>query len=75
MTLEEHFESFTGDSPVEEQVLMVKDKEKGGGAGFEILQVSPLNTESTVAPLIRNANSMVVDLVELDVLWQTVIVA
>ena len=54
---------------------MVKDKEKGGGAGFEILQVSPLNTESTVAPLIRNANSMVVDLVELDVLWQTVIVA
>lgn len=75
MVLEEHFESFTGDLPVEQEVLMVQDEQECCCARLEMLQVSTFDAEGAVAAPVGDTEGMVVDLGLLDLLLKKVVVA
>jgi hypothetical protein len=64
MILEQYFESFAGDLAIEKEVFMVQDEQDGGSTGLEVLQVAPLDTKCTLASVILNLQSIVVNLGE-----------
>lgn len=44
MVLEEDFESFLSNLPIEEEVIVVENEEDSGCARLEVLQVSSFNS-------------------------------
>ena len=62
MILQESFECLQCDLTIEQEVFVVQDQEEGGGARTEVLQVTAFDAEDAVAPSVRYAEGMVVDL-------------
>jgi hypothetical protein len=62
VVLEEHFEGFPRDLPVEEEVLVVEDEEDGGGARLEVLEVAAFDAQGALAAVVFELECIVVNL-------------
>jgi hypothetical protein len=60
VVLEEHFEGFPRDLPVEEEVLVVEDEEDGGGARLEVLEVAAFDAQGALAAVVFELECIVV---------------
>jgi hypothetical protein len=62
VVLTESIKGFAGDLAVQKEVFVVEQEEYGGGGGYEMLQMTPLDAEGAVAAIICESKGVIVDL-------------
>jgi hypothetical protein len=64
MLLEQYFEGFASDLPVEEKVLVVSNEQDSGSTCAEVLQMPSFDAQCVCIALVLDLESVIVDLHE-----------